>query len=188
MSYLDTYTEMMQLRGLHPHTFKSYRTYVIAYLDYAERSLHKEPDEITWSEMREFIRWLQDTRKLSDRTVNMVISQLRFFTIFVLHKPWDETQLPHRKFDTFLPFVPSQDEVKTFLNSIENLKFRAVAYLMYSAGLRVGEVCNLRYEDISRKNMSIHIHPLPTCLGCPDGILESVSQTHGISLSKSQKS
>ena len=157
MSYLDTYTEMMQLRGLHPHTFKSYRTYVIAYLDYAERSLHKEPDEITWSEMREFIRWLQDTRKLSDRTVNMVISQLRFFTIFVLHKPWDETQLPHRKFDTFLPFVPSQDEVKTFLNSIENLKFRAVAYLMYSAGLRVGEVCNLRYEDISRKNMSIHI-------------------------------
>ena len=41
MSYLDTYTEMMQLRGLHPHTFKSYRTYVIAYLDYAERSLHK---------------------------------------------------------------------------------------------------------------------------------------------------
>ena len=167
MSYLDTYTEMMQLRGLQPHTLKNYKTYIIAYLDYAENILHKEPEAITWSEMRVFIRWLQDSRQLADRTVNMAISQLRFFTIFVLHKPWDETQLPHRKFDTFLPFVPSQDEVKSFLNSIENLKFRAVAYLMYSAGLRVGEVCNLRYEDISRKNMSIHI---------------------GISLSKSQKS
>ena len=151
MSYLDTYTEMMQLRGLQPHTLKNYKTYIIAYLDYAENILHKEPEAITWSEMRVFIRWLQDSRQLADRTVNMAISQLRFFTIFVLHKPWDETQLPHRKFDTFLPFVPSQDEVKSFLNSIENLKFRAVAYLMYSAGLRVGEVCNLRYEDISRK-------------------------------------
>ena len=123
MSYLDTYTEMMQLRGLQPHTLKNYKTYIIAYLDYAENILHKEPEAITWSEMRVFIRWLQDSRQLADRTVNMAISQLRFFTIFVLHKPWDETQLPHRKFDTFLPFVPSQDEVKSFLNSIENLRW-----------------------------------------------------------------
>ena len=157
MSYLDTYDEMLRLRGLQPHTLKSYKTYIIAYLDYAEKILHKKPEEITWAEMRDFIRWLQYTRKLSDRTVNMVISQLRFFTIFVLHKPWDGTQLPHRKFDTFLPFVPTQDEVKAFLDSIDNLKFRAVVYLMYSAGLRVGEVCNLRYEDICRKDMTIHI-------------------------------
>lgn len=157
MFYLDAYTEMMELRGLQPHTLKNYRTYIFAYLDYAERILQKKPEDITWEEMRDFIRWLQSTRNLADRTINMAISQLRFFTIFVLHKPWDDSQLPHRKFDTFLPFVPTQDEVKEFLNSITNLKFRAVAFLMYSSGLRVGEVCNLRYEDISRKNMSIHI-------------------------------
>lgn len=29
--------------------------------------------------------------------------------------------------------------------------------VMYSAGLRIGEVCRLRYEDIDRKNMRIHI-------------------------------
>ena len=157
MSYLDTYTEMMELRGLQPHTLTSYATYIRAYLEYVEKILHKTPEEVSWSEMRGFIRYLQATRKLSDRTINAAISQLRFFTIFVLHKPWDDSQLPHRKFDTFLPFVPTQEEVKQFLNSITNLKFRAVAFLMYSAGLRVGEVCNLRYEDISRKNMSIHI-------------------------------
>lgn len=28
---------------------------------------------------------------------------------------------------------------------------------MYSSGLRIGEVCRLRYEDIERKNMRIHI-------------------------------
>lgn len=29
--------------------------------------------------------------------------------------------------------------------------------VMYSAGLRIGEVCQLRYENIDRKNMRIHI-------------------------------
>lgn len=28
---------------------------------------------------------------------------------------------------------------------------------MYSSGLRIGEVCHLRYEDIDRTNMRIHI-------------------------------
>ena len=29
--------------------------------------------------------------------------------------------------------------------------------VMYSSGLRIGEVCRLRYEDIDRKHMRIHI-------------------------------
>ena len=29
--------------------------------------------------------------------------------------------------------------------------------LMYSSGLRIGEVCHLRYEDISRSTMKVHI-------------------------------
>ncbi|MFR0962172.1 MAG: hypothetical protein ACLSGB_09940 [Dorea sp.] len=62
--------------------------------------------------MRQFIGWVQNTCSSSDRTINAVISQLRFFTIYVLHKPWDDTQLPFRKFDKYLPYVPSQQEVK----------------------------------------------------------------------------
>ena len=157
MSFLDTYSEMMLLRGLQPHTLKSYLTYIRAFLNYAEQVLQKSPENIDWNEYRDFVRYLKNNRDLSDRTINAVISQLRFFTVFVLHKPWDNTQVPYRKFDTYLPFVPTKEEVLVFLNSIENLKFRVVIYLMYSAGLRVGEVSNLRYEDISRKNMRIHI-------------------------------
>ena len=29
--------------------------------------------------------------------------------------------------------------------------------LMYSSGLRIGEVCHLKYQDIERRNMRIHI-------------------------------
>ena len=155
MDYIKRYKEMISLRGLSDHTVTSYCTYIYAYLEYISNILHKYPSQVTWNDMRAFIVWLQGTRHLSDRTVKVAISQLRFFTIYVMHKPWDPTQLPTRRFDTYLPFVPSQDEVETFISSLPDLKQKAMVSLMYSSGLRIGEVCRLRYEDVSRKNMTM---------------------------------
>lgn len=155
--YLDIYKQMISLRGLTDHTIKSYSTYVRAYLIYLETVLHKLPEDVSWQELRDFICFLQQERSLADRTMNTCISQLRFFTLYVLHKPWDNYQLPCRKFDTYLPFVPTNNEVKIFISTIPDLKQKAMIALMYSAGLRIGEVCHLKYKDIDRKRMRIHI-------------------------------
>ena len=155
--YLDTYKQMISLRGLTDHTVKSYCTYLGAYLNYIETNLYKLPDDVSWEEIRSFIFWIQQQRNLADRTVNTCISQLRLFTLYVLHKPWDPYQLPMRKFDSYLPFVPSKEEVNTFISTIPDLKHKAMIALMYSAGLRIGEVCQLKYKDIDRKSMRIHI-------------------------------
>lgn len=155
--YLLKFREMISLRGLTGHTVKSYSTYIRAYLDYLTDILHKMPEDVSWEELRGFIRWLKKEKNLSDRTINHCISQLRFFTLYVLHKPWDSTQLPMRKFDSFLPFVPSQEEVWHFISTMPDLKQKAMVALMYSSGLRIGEVCSLRYEDVDRKNMRLHI-------------------------------
>ena len=155
--YLKQYREMISLRGLTDHTIQSYSTYVKAYLSYLSDILHRSPEEVSWAELRDFIRYIQNSRDLSDRTVNACISQLRFFTMYVLHKPWDPTQLPMRKFDSYLPYVPSQQETRQFISTMPDLKQRAMTALMYSSGLRIGELCHLRYEDISRQDMRIHI-------------------------------
>jgi len=157
MDYLKRYKKMISLRGLTDHTMKSYQTYISAYLDYIENTLHKTPSQVSYKDQRRFLEILQKERNLSDRTINVAISQPRFFTLYVLHKPWDDTQLPMRKFDTYLPFVPTKEETKIFISTMTDLKPKAMVALMYSSGLRIGEVCNLRYEDIQRKNMRIHI-------------------------------
>ena len=155
--YFHSFREMISLRGLTDHTLTSYSTYIRVYLDYLQNTLHKSPEEVSWDELRDYIRWLQKERSLSDRTINCAISQLRFFTMYVLHKPWDDTQLPMRRFDTFLPYVPSQEETRLFISTIPDLKQQTMVTLMYSSGLRIGEVCRLRYEDVNRKNMRLHI-------------------------------
>ena len=87
--YFYSFREMISLRGLTDHTLKSYCTYIHSYLDYLSNILHKLPEDVTWDELRTYIRWLQKERNLSDRTINHAISQLRFFTMYVLHKPWE---------------------------------------------------------------------------------------------------
>lgn len=155
--YLDYFREMISLRGLTDHTLSNYCTYIKAYLHYLMDILHKSPEDVSWSELRDYIRWLQESRTLSDRTINCAISQLRFFTLYVFHKSWDDTQLPMRRFNEYLPFVPSKKETWQFISTIPDLKQRTMVTLMYSSGLRIGEVCRLRYEDVERKNMRLHI-------------------------------
>jgi len=148
---------MILMRGLTPHTMKSYHTYISAYLTFVLEFLHKIPEQVTYVEIRMFLTNLQKERSLSNRTINTAISQIRFLTVYVLHRPWDPTQVPMRKFDTFLPYVPSQEDVKIFISTMTDIKAKAMVVVMYSAGLRVGEVCKLRYDDVSRKNMRIHV-------------------------------
>ena len=157
MDHLKIYREMISYRGLTAHTVTSYTTYISAYLDFLQSVLRKTPEQADWDDMRSFLVFIQESRHLSDRTVNAAISQLRFFCIYVLHRRWEPDRLPFRKFDSYLPYVPSQEETFEFISTIPDIKQRAMCAVMYSSGLRIGELCHLRYEDIDRKNRRIHV-------------------------------
>ena len=156
MDYIKKYQKMISLRNLSEHTKKSYTTYLKTYLEFLDL-IHKYPSQVTIKDLQRYVIWLKETRNLADRTINTAISQLRFFTIYVLGKQWDPSAIPMRRFDTYLPFVPTKAEVREFISTIPNLRVKTMVAVMYSSGLRIGEVCHLRYEDIERKNMRIHI-------------------------------
>ena len=60
--YFNSYREMISLRGLTDHTLISYCTYIRAYLDYLQHVLHKQPEDVSWQDLRDYIRWLQQQR------------------------------------------------------------------------------------------------------------------------------
>jgi Site-specific recombinase XerD len=51
----------------------------------------------------------------------------------------------------------SLDEVKSLLNSFKNEKHRTIFYLIYSGGLRLGELLALKVQDIDSGRMMIRI-------------------------------
>ena len=59
--------------------------------------------------------------------------------------------------DKKLPVVVSKEEVAKIISSVDNIKHKALLMLVYSTGLRVGEIVRLRSEDIDGKRMLIHV-------------------------------
>ena len=90
-------------------------------------------------------------------TYNHYYGALRFMYKRILKLNWDEDEIPRMKRDRSLPTILNKNEIDRLLDATKNLKYKAIFAVMYSGGLRVSEVTHLHYDDISRKNHSIHI-------------------------------
>ena len=53
--------------------------------------------------------------------------------------------------------ILSPDEINLLLDSVTDIKYKAIFSLLYGSGLRVSEVVALDYCDISRRNMTVHV-------------------------------
>lgn len=156
MDYFSIFIQMLQAKGLTDNTIRAYRTYIKPYLAYLS-SIGISPDHASWQDMRDYLSWIKLERCLSDRTINMIISYLQFFHMYVLHKQWDKTQIPFRKFNVYLPFVPSRKEVQTFISSLEDPKAKLAVSMLYATGLRLDELCHLKCKDIISSSKKIHV-------------------------------
>lgn len=88
---------------------------------------------------------------------NQVVNGVKLFFNRIHSKHFDVEDLERPKKQMKLPVVLSLDEVERLLNSVRNLKHRCMLTMIYSNGLRVGELINLRIEDIDSQRMLIHI-------------------------------
>jgi len=156
MDYFSTFIQVLQTRKLSKNTVRVYVSYIKSYLAYLD-ALQIPPELASYQDMRDFLEWIQSERNLSDRTINMIISYLQFFQLYVLHKDWDKTQIPFRAFNTYLPYAPSPAEVKRFLDAADNLKVRLAIAILYATGMRLDELCHLRCSDIMHSSGKIYI-------------------------------
>ena len=53
--------------------------------------------------------------------------------------------------------VLTREELGAFFNCVDDFKFKTIFMLAYGAGLRIGEIANLRVEDIDSKTMRIFV-------------------------------
>ena len=147
--------EDMNMRNFSKYTYDSYlgkTRDIIRY--YGEKQL----EEVTTEELREFLlKYLKDERKLSDRSINYYNSVIRFIYEVTLDKLINKKQLPMRKKKKTVYKVLTKEELSTFFDVCDNFKFKTIFMLVYGSGLRIGEVANLRIEDIDSKNMRIFV-------------------------------
>ncbi len=137
------------------YSYKTVKVYLYCNRDFLN-FIGKKPSEITDNDMKAYLVYLSEGKQSSTSTLNQAINALKFYYGTMLNKKFVyEVKRPRK--DKKLPVVLSKEEVAKILSSIENIKHKAILMLIYSAGLRVGEVVKLKPEDIDSERMLIHI-------------------------------
>ena len=151
---LKKLSQDMKMRNFSHYTYDSYMRKTKEMILYFNKSLEK----VTIEELRDYLyKYLLKERKLADKSVNYYNSIIRFVYEVTLDKVINKRQIPMRKRKKTVYKVLTKEELSTFFACVDNYKFKTIFMLAYGSGLRIGEITNLRVEDIDSKKMRIFV-------------------------------
>ncbi|AIF69384.1 recombinase XerC [Palaeococcus pacificus DY20341] len=140
MSEIEEFKMYLELEGKSQHTVRMYSYYVERFLG--------EGYDLT---ARSALRFLAKLRKsgYSNKSLHLVVQALKaYFRFEGLDEEAERLKSP--KVPKSLPKSLKQDEVRRLLEAIPptRMRDRLVVFLLYTSGLRVSELCNLKVKDI----------------------------------------
>jgi integrase len=145
----------IRLRGLSQATEHEYLGRLGFFIKhYQDRPL----SEMSETEIRAFLLYMIEERKVAASTVNVYNSALRFIFGAVLERNLNYQMIPRRRIRRELPVIMSKPDIVKFFAAIDNLRDKAIFMTAYGAGLRPSEIAHLRVQDIDSANMRIFVH------------------------------
>ena len=147
---LKTLQNRLKLQRYANNTIKSYCGYAQVFLEQMEK--YNRLDEIPISEIELFINTKVTQENISVSYQRSLVGAIKKVFELVENQKIELNYLyPKRKVNK-LPTFFSQEEVRNLLNATENLKHKAILTIIYSCGLRLSELINLKITDIKSEN------------------------------------
>ncbi|MFB4163516.1 site-specific tyrosine recombinase XerD [Alteribacillus sp. JSM 102045] len=151
-------------KGLSTNTTSSYKRDLHHYISHLEKKQVTSVENIERSHIVDFLYTLKENGR-SASTIARTISSIRAFHQFLLREqrskkdPSELVEIPRG--EKKLPDVLTASEVEKLLAASDGttafaLRNNAMLELMYAAGLRVSELCNLEVGDIHLQMGFIH--------------------------------
>lgn len=132
----------LKLRGFSNLTVRNYSFFVEKFLIRTGKDDVKNLNE---DDVKLYLGEMFDTK--SKNTIMLAAASLKFFYVEVLEKEFGRIKMPKK--ERKLPEVLTKDEVKSLIEGSDNVKSRLIISLLYSSGLRVSELVNLKIDDLN---------------------------------------
>jgi site-specific recombinase XerD len=142
---LEQLERKLKLRGYSPNTLRTYSQHFKEFMQFFYDS---DPVDLGEEEIRNYLLYLVDNKKLSKSTQNQAINSIKFYYEKVLGQERKVYQLERPMREYRLPAVLSQEEVLKIFEAASNLKHRLMLMLIYASGLRRSELLNLQVGDV----------------------------------------
>jgi len=153
----DKYTAYLRLeKGLSENTLNAYLNDLNKLIKFVESEPNISILSLTYKDLQHFVAQLHDIG-ISARSQARIISGIKSFYRFLLledYRDSDPTELLEGpKIGKKLPEVLTENEINNIINSIdlskpEGQRNRAMIEVLYSCGLRVSELINLKYSNV----------------------------------------
>lgn len=152
---ISKYKHQLTLRNYSERTLKAYLNGLHIFLEYVRINKIKY---VSSSLLEEFFYHCKKDLNYSYSMMKQLLASVKFLYNDVLKEDINFDFNIKMKKPSRIPVVLSIQEVEILLKSFDNLKHKAIFTLLYSAGLRVGELLNLKVKDIDSNRMQIRIH------------------------------
>jgi site-specific recombinase XerD len=147
--------ELLSRRRYRPKTIAAYIAALESLFSFCADT---EPNEISFEQISEFIFYLLKRKKIALSSINLHLAAFNIFFSTFLDKKIDFQSLKPKRSLPAIPEILSPDEVNRLLSeSVFTIKHRAVLSIIYSAGLDISQVMQLRVEDVDFSNKQIRI-------------------------------
>lgn len=174
MKYPDAMREFLQYcgieRGYSDHTLRTYSLALAQFYDFLVEEFGSKNirlQDVSTQLVRLFLGYLHD-RGLSRRSIGTKISALKAFFRFCAKREWIKSNpaaaVPIPKVGKRLPTYFLEQELLEILGELEekshdplSLRNRAILELLYSSGLRVSELLNLRVVDVNFATKTVRV-------------------------------
>lgn len=139
------------------YTRHTERTYVYWALQFIRFHDYQHPELLHDDHVREFLEYLAVKRQVSPSTQKTALNALHYVYQRFLGRELEALgEFTRATAPKKLPVVLTHAEVRELLSHLQG-EHLLCAQLMYGSGLRVMEVCRLRYQDVDLDRLSVFV-------------------------------
>ena len=139
--------EYIELLERKRYSLNTARTYVSLFSSFVKYYQAKKLSELNENDIRHYLQTVVKLGK-SQSYQNQVINAIKFYYEQVLGMPGRFYEIDRPITEKKLPSVLSEEEILRLLSATTNLKHKAILVTIYSGGLRMSELLNLKMSDI----------------------------------------
>lgn len=150
---VNNFDQLMSIKGYSNTTKKAYKGHIKRFIEY----IKKDIEEVTMEDIKKYMYYLMNIKDNSNSYTTQAFSAIKLYCDDILNKKIEFKNFPRPKTIKPLPVVLSEEDVNKILNAVTNQKHRTILYVVYSSGLRVSEVVNLKISDIDSNRMTMFI-------------------------------
>ena len=149
----DSYFNKLEIKQYAANTARTYISLFEDFINFYNKTDLLNLDE---NDVRVYILSLVKKGK-SNSYLNQSVNAIKFYYEVVMEMPNRFYSIERPRTEQKLPTVLSKQEVGRIISKIYNLKHRCIVRLLYSSGVRISELLELKMSDIESERMMIKI-------------------------------